>query len=42
MNDFPWLTTLVVLPILGAVAVMALPRGSTSSTVGGSDRRSVS
>ena len=28
MNDFPWLTTLVVLPILGAVAVMALPRGS--------------
>ena len=28
MSDFPWLTTLGVVPLLGAVIVAALPRGS--------------
>ena len=27
MNDFPWLTILIVVPLLGAVATAALPAG---------------
>jgi NADH-quinone oxidoreductase subunit M len=37
MTDFPWLTTLVVLPILGALAVMALPRDKGERAVKQSD-----
>ena len=27
MNDFPWLTLLILVPLLGAVATAALPDG---------------
>ena len=27
MTDFPWLTTLAAIPLVGAVVVAALPRG---------------
>jgi NADH-quinone oxidoreductase subunit M len=27
VTDFPWLTTLAAVPLLGAVAVAALPKG---------------
>ena len=30
MTDFPWLTTLLVLPLLGALVVAVLPKGSTA------------
>ena len=32
-EDFPWLSVLAALPLLGAVGVMLLPRGRGSSTV---------
>ncbi len=35
MNDFPWLTALLVLPLVGALAVMLLPRASEGRDSGG-------
>lgn len=33
MSDFPWLTTLILLPILGALIVWMLPRGELTKQV---------
>ena len=30
MTDFPWLTTLAAVPLVGAVVVVALPPGATA------------
>jgi NADH-quinone oxidoreductase subunit M len=32
MTDFPWLTTLGVIPLVGAAVIALLPKGATRNT----------